>query len=44
MDLPEREDPPHPMMGHNGGPPLEDDQPGKPKPKPTDKKDDDDED
>ncbi|MBB3567231.1 phage portal protein [Rhizobium sp. BK491] len=23
MDLPKREDPPNPMMGHNGGPPLD---------------------
>lgn len=23
LDLPEREAPPHPMMGHNGGPPIE---------------------
>lgn len=37
MDLPEREAPPHPMMGHNGGPPLEDNPPDD-APKPSKKK------
>ena len=41
MDLPEREAPPHPMMGHNGGPPLNDNQPA-PQPSKTKAKDDED--
>ncbi len=39
MDLPEREAPVNPMMGHNGGPGLDDPEPEpKPKPKPKPKK------
>lgn len=38
MDLPEREDPPHTMMGHNTGPALDDDAAPTPK-KPAPKKD-----
>lgn len=45
MDLPEREAPPHPMMGHNGGPALEDDEDPAPQPRrQTQKESDDDED
>ncbi len=44
MDLPEREAPPHPMMGHNGGPPLEaDPDPAPPTKKKAKKETDDDE-
>lgn len=46
MDLPEREAPVNPMMGHNGGPGLDDPEPNpksKPKPKKPPVEDDDDE-
>jgi hypothetical protein len=43
MDLPEREAPVNPMMGHNGGPPIEPEPEKKPaKPKtPVEENDDD---
>jgi HK97 family phage portal protein len=43
LDLPERDIGPNPMMGHNGGPPLNDEPTPKPKPKPPEEENDDDE-